>query len=827
MRRDLPSGTVTFLFTDVEGSTRLLHELGTEAYAAELAVHRRLIRETCAAHDGVEVDTQGDAFFFAFPTAPGALSAAKEVADALATGPVHVRTGLHTGTPLLVEEGYVGHDVHRAARIAAAGHGGQVLVSASTAALVTYDLLRDLGEHRFKDLAARERVYQHGTGDFPQLRSLYRTNLPVPATPFLGRERELLEALELLARDDVRMVTLTGPGGTGKTRLALQLAAESSDRYPDGIWWVPLAPLRDAAAVPAQIAQAVGATGELAAHIADQRMLVLLDNFEHLLDAAPGIGALLASCPNLEVIATSRELLQLQAENAYAVPMLEDADALRLFRARAVAVAADLSGDRTVGELCRRLDNLPLAIELAAARTRHLSPAQLLERLSQRLDLLQAGRDADPRQQTLRATIEWSYELLGEDERRVFARLSVFPGGCTLELAELVCDADLDTIASLVDKSLVRKTGERFWMLQTIRDFAAERLDESGETESLRRRQAEFLLNLARSLGFTVEAIEAGAVQRHDIAIAEGSNFRAAIAWATDVDPELALGIAFALENFWISFSPYDAARIFAELAKRLGDGPAELRAQVARCRANLAIMTGELEAGFDFYRESAELYKEVGDEHASAILQFRIGSNLITRGDTEQGRRLLEESLTRSRELGFRINELMVQGRLGSLEYQEGNVEHGLELIEQSVVAARDAGFKWWEANLLGSLAEHEIELGRTDDAEQHGRALVVLARDMGDRRHAVNALGILAKLAAGRSEADRAGRLWGAVEAEELRGPLGRRPRTRDWEEDRETFVAAILADPTPELERALDAGRRLALEDAIVRALEESDA
>ncbi len=234
MRPDLPSGTVTFLFTDVEGSTRLLHELGADAYAQALAGHRRVIREACVRHEGVEVDTQGDAFFFAFPTAPGALSAAGAMTEALAPGAIEVRAGMHTGTPLLTDEGYVGPDVHRAARIAAAGHGGQVLVSYSTAQLVEIELT-DLGEHRLKDLGAPERIYQLGDGKFPPLKSLFRTNLPVPSTPFLGREGELADVLSLLSRDDTRLLTLTGPGGTGKTRLALQAAAEASGSFPDGI----------------------------------------------------------------------------------------------------------------------------------------------------------------------------------------------------------------------------------------------------------------------------------------------------------------------------------------------------------------------------------------------------------------------------------------------------------------------------------------------------------------------------------------------------------------------------------------------------------------
>ncbi|MGH3133001.1 MAG: ATP-binding protein, partial [Gaiellaceae bacterium] len=406
MRRDLPSGTVTFLFTDVEGSTRLLHELGAEAYAQALAEHRRLIREACAAEGGVEVDTQGDAFFFAFPTAPGAIAAASDFTEALASGQVQVRVGLHTGTPLLIEEGYVGGDVHRAARIAAAGHGGQVLVSSSTAQLVELELA-DLGEHRLKDLSAPERVHQLGEGEFPALKSLYRTNLPVPATPFLGRERELSEVVELLSADDARLLTLTGPGGTGKTRLALQAAGLASDAYPDGVWWIPLAPLRDPTLVLATAGQVLSSKNGLAEHIQDKAMLCLFDNFEQVVEAGAGLADLLSACPNLAVLVTSRERLRVAGEQTYPVPPLAEPDGVALFSARAHAVDPSFAPSEAVAELCVRLDSLPLALELAAARTALFNPEQLLARLSQRLDLLKGERDADPRQQTLRATIEW------------------------------------------------------------------------------------------------------------------------------------------------------------------------------------------------------------------------------------------------------------------------------------------------------------------------------------------------------------------------------------------------------------------------------------
>ncbi len=508
MRSDLPTGTVTFLFTDVEGSTRLLLDLGAAAYAEALAEQRRIVRGAFLAHGGVEVDAQGDAFFVAFPTAPSALRAAASALVGLAAGPIRVRMGIHTGTPMVAEEGYVGVDVHRAARIAASGHGGQVLVSATTAALLGVDGLRDLGAHRLKDLSAPERIYQLGDAAFPPLHSLHQTNLPIPATPFLGRRKELTEVLGYLSRENIRLVTLTGPGGTGKTRLALQAAAELRARYPHDVWWVPLALVRDPRLVLPATGQALGVSGsDLAAYIADRSMLILFDNFEQVIDAAAEVADLLTSCPNLHLLVTSREPLHLAAEQAYAVPPLVHDDAVELFLARARAVKPDFRTDDAVSGICRRLDELPLALELAAARVTTLSPAQILERLEQRLPLLTGGaRDMPERQQTLRAAIDWSYELLEPGEQRLLARLAVFHGGCTLEAAERVADADVDTLQALVDQSLLRHEEDRYSMLETIRDYAVERLEAVGDAAAARARHSEYFLALAEDLEPNVAA---------------------------------------------------------------------------------------------------------------------------------------------------------------------------------------------------------------------------------------------------------------------------------------------------------------------------------
>ena len=549
----LPTGTVTFLFTDVEGSTHLLHEFGSERYAEALAEHRRVLRDACARNGGAEVDVQGDGLFVAFATAPGALAAARELTEALASGPIRVRVGVHTGTPLLTEEGYVGMDVHRAARIAAAGHGGQVLLSESTAGLVE-EVLRPLGEHRLRDLLEPLRLFQLGEHDFPAPASLGRTNLPVQPTPFVGRERELAEVLALLRDSHVRLLTLTGAGGSGKTRLALQVAAEAETEYPDGVFWVPLQTLRDPELVEPTIAQVVGARDGLALHLSSKRTVLLLDNFEQVISAAQNLGDLCARLPNLKLLVTSREPLHLAGEREYPVPPLREHEAVAFFGERARAVKPDFTEDGPVLEICRRLDCLPLALELAAARVKVLSMEDLLRRLDKRLPLLTGGpRDAPERQRTLRATIGWSYELLTPDEQRLFAGLAIFAGSCTLEAAEEVCQADVDAIAALVDKSLLRREGQRYFMLETIGEYALERLMEGGELEQLRRRHAEYYLELARSVEDLIRSPQAAALL--DRLERDHDNLRAALSWLSGTTPDRALrlavwGLAARLHSF-------------------------------------------------------------------------------------------------------------------------------------------------------------------------------------------------------------------------------------------------------------------------------------
>ena len=491
---ELPSGTVTFLFSDIEESTRLLDELGPEAYREALREHRRVLREVFGRHGGYEVDYAGDAFFVAFQEAVAGAAAAREAQAALADGRVRVRMGLHTGTPLLDPPKYVGRDVHLAARVMGAGHGGQVLLTQKTREQVD-EAVRELGEHRLKDFDEPVALFQLGDGAFPPLKTISNTNLPRPASSFVGREREVAEVLALV-REGTRLLTLTGPGGSGKTRLAIEVAAELVPAFKAGVFWVGLAALRDTGLVLETVAQTLGAKVELAVHVGERELLFLLDNLEQVVEVAPELAALVEACPNLVLLVTSREVLRVRGEVEYEVLSLAERDAVSLFSER-----ARLPSSPVVQELCRRLDDMPLALELAAARTKVLTPEQILDRLGDRLDLFEGGRDAEPRQATLRATIAWSYDLLAPEDQRLFARLAVFTGGCTLEAVEEVCDADLDTLQSLVEKSLVRRTGDRFWMLETIREHSSERLAESGEEEARRRAHAACYLTLAEGRG--------------------------------------------------------------------------------------------------------------------------------------------------------------------------------------------------------------------------------------------------------------------------------------------------------------------------------------
>jgi predicted ATPase/class 3 adenylate cyclase len=819
--RTLPSGTVTLLMTDIEGSTRLLHELG-ERYADLLAEHRQVLRDAFSRHSGVEVDTQGDAFFVAFARATDALAAAREAQDALSGGPVRVRIGIHTGEPIVTEEGYVGADVHRLARIMGAGHGGQVLLSATTRQLLDAGAdLRDLGDHRLKDLTAPQRLYQLGNEDFPPLRTLYRTNLPIQPNPLVGRERELEEAGALVRSH--RLVTLTGPGGSGKTRLALQLAAEAVEQFPDGLFWVPLQAVRDPALVERAIGASVGADDGLIEHVADKRLLLLVDNFEQVVEAAPTVSSLLAVTPNAKVLVTSREPLQVESERRYPVEPLPDDDAEVLFVERAQAVAPGFRPVAAVGEICRRLDGLPLAIELAAARVALLDPDELLARLERRLPLLASrSRDAPARQRTLRATIEWSYDLLDPDEQALFRNLAVFRGSFSLEAAEAVCDADLDGLESLVVKNLVRRWGSgRLGMLDTIREYAVELLDAAPDAEEVYRRHAEHFLSVAEEANLNAGNLRPGG-QRLDIALAEQDNFRGALAWAVRSGSiSLGLEIATALEQLWVVVDPSEGIRWFERLFGRPevdAVAPA-LRAHALRAHGSSADIAGNDEAAARLYEHSLSLFEELEDERGRAVLLHRLGIQAMRRGDLQRGRELVEESHEIHEGTGDRWGRAQTTGTLGAIARDAGESERAYELITESAALAHEVRVPWWESGMLAELACLALNSDRLDEAETCARDSLALSEQMRDRAGRVFGVGLFAWVAAERGQAERAGRLWGAIEEEDAGAPLG------GWRRHREACEARIRQAAGPDFERGRKEGRDLTLDDAVSLALADS--
>jgi predicted ATPase/class 3 adenylate cyclase len=817
VRPELPTGTVTFLFTDVEGSTRLLHELGGEAYAGALAEHRRVIRAACAAEGGVEVDTQGDAFFFAFPTAPRALAAASAFTDALASGPINVRVGLHTGTPLLADEGYVGTDVHRAARIAAAGHGGQVLVAASTAVLVDAELV-DLGEHRLKDLAAPERIYQLGASEFAALKSLYRTNLPIPATSFLGRERELSDVIALL--HGTRLLTLTGPGGTGKTRLALQAAADAAEAFPDGMWWIPLAPLREPASIVPAIADAVAVREEpgvaladsIREHLAGKRTLVLLDNAEHLLpEIAPHVATLLEATGPVMLV-TSRERLHVAGEQLYPVPTLTHSDGASLFRARARALQPDFSGNGVVTEICSRLENLPLALELAAARVTLFTPDQLLERLGQRLDLLKGDRSVDPRQQTLRATIAWSYDLLEDSERLLLQRLSVFAGGCTYESAEEVAGAEPDAMQSLLDKSLLRRrdaaSAPRYWMLETIREFAAERLDASGVAEEIGRGHAQHYAALAEA----AELELTGADQQRwwQRLTDEYENMRVALAWACDRREKIiALRLTTSLARYWWTRGHYREGQGWYDNALALeGDVRPLLHAKAIYGLANMAYASGEVAKALPMLEESLATFREEGADVLSVWALTDLGIAHGKEGRLDLERAYFEEALEYSRQSQYARGVGISCINLGCFFLAVDEIERAAALFEEALAYLREAGDHQSTGNVLNNVAYVELRRGSPEAAAARLREGILLLRKTDDRYALAHALVVASAVLVARDEA--AGALRTLAGADALKDEMG---LALDWVEarlfdDTKTVLRAELGDAA--FDEAWEAGR-----------------
>jgi predicted ATPase/class 3 adenylate cyclase len=799
--RELPSGPVTLLFTDVEGSTRLLHELG-DGYAEILAEHRRTLREAFARHDGTEVDTQGDAFFFVFPSADDALAAAAEGSELLEHGPVHVRIGVHTGTPRVTAEGYVGTDVHLAARIGAVGHGGQVVLSGDTRRELggRLDLL-DLGEHRLKDFDEPVPLYQLGDRPFPPLKTIANTNLPRPASSFVGRAGDAAAVVGRI-RDGARLLTLTGPGGSGKTRLAIEAATELVPEFRAGVFWVELAPIDDEELVLEEVGRTLGAREDLARHIGERELLLVLDNFEQVVEGGPAVANLVSTCPNLHVLVTSRELLRLRDEVEYPVePLPADAAAL-LFGDR-----SGLPVDETVTALCAALDNLPLAVELAAARTDVLSPAQILDRLGQRLDLFHGARDADVRQQTLRAAIQWSHDLLDADEQQLFARLAVFAGGCTLDAAEAVADARLDVLEALVQKSLVRHSGERFWMLETIREYGFERLAEHDDADAMRRRHGEWFLAFAER----AEPHLDGAEQAEWLGRLEDdiANIREAAAQS-----DLAGRFLVALRFLWAKRGYVaEGRRLVEEVLPRLSDDdPAKRMALVTG--SLLAVMQGDFASSIAHGERAIELGEAAGDERPRLEVASAVGRSLLSVGQEERALALFAYAAERGAPSGRPGIAAIALLNLGYVALLHRDLDAAHDTLRRSVDLAASCGELHAQARSLAARSSVALEDGQLEDARRFAIESLAIAAPAHDRDNACWALE-LAGCALVSADSERAARLLGA--ADELRALLGGSLTGLELTQH-ERALSLLSSSLAPEaLEASWQVGRKLPLEDA----------
>jgi predicted ATPase/class 3 adenylate cyclase len=847
--RELPEGTVTLLFTDIEGSTRLLLQSG-DGFTALLETHRELLRRAFQRYGGIEVDTQGDAFLVVFHRAPHAVRAAAEAQQLLAdhawpeNASVRVRMGIHTGAPVRTQDGYAGLALHQGARIMSAGHGGQVLFSQATADLVRGELpagmaVRDLGVHRLKDLPEPEHLYQLEIDglprEFPSLRTLSGrgNNLPTPGTRLIGREELVRRVVGFLRRDDIRLATLTGPGGCGKSRLGIQAASELLPDCSDGVSWVALASISTPDLVVSAIATALGVRegpGEsleatLARYLGTRRLLLLLDNFEQVLGAAPLISNLLGACPGLKVLVTSRAALRLTSEQEILVPPLELPDlardeplerllhspAVTLFVERARSVNPDFSvtvdAAQDVARICTQLDGLPLAIELAAARTKLLSPHALLGRMGQRLGVLTGGaRDLPVRHQSLRDTIAWSYDLLSPTEQAVFRRFGVFVGGSTLEALEEVCPGDgvpshgiLNSVDSLMSGSLLTisrggDTDNRIGMLVTIREFALDRLEASGEGARVHERHAQWAARLAETLAAELyghQQITASArlEQEHE-------NIRAALDWLSEHRRDRALSLAASLWPFWRMHNHLSEGRGYLErLLASAGDavdariragallglgmltrdsgrhdqaselmheserwakaaGDVSLQARVRTVLGGTAWFQGQENQARDWLRESADLLRTTDDRWGLADALHMLGHIQIDAGDLDGAQASFDESLSLFRSVGDGWNLAQPLKDLGLIAARRGDYAAARPMYEESLGFLLGTGDKVQLVDSLNRVGELDLLTGAPEAAQARFESALAIAREVDNKTLVVETLMRFVELAEGRGD-------------------------------------------------------------------------
>jgi predicted ATPase/class 3 adenylate cyclase len=866
---ELPAGTVTLLFSDIEGSTALLSRLG-DRYREALSDHRVLMRAQFDACGGHEISTEGDSFFVAFESAADAVACCLAAQRALAGHDwpggeaVRVRMGLHSGAVTRYEDSYVGMDVHRAARIAATAHGGQVVLSEpvleGAGPLPEGASVLDLGFHRLKDIAAPEHIWQlAGPGlraDFPPLKSLgTQTSLPLPATPTVGRDDDVERLRAVISRPGVRLVTLTGPGGVGKTRLSLATAAALDHAFPHGVFFVALATVRDTDVMWKTLAADLDVDGDASAavleYLRNRRMLLVLDNLEQLDGAGEVVAALLAAAPGVVVLATSRGPLYVQGEQEFPVPPLgvaggADVDAIaasaavRLFAQQAAmvrpgfAITADNAAD--VAAICRRLDGLPLAIELAAARVRLLAPRALLARLGQSLGLATAEAGRPSRQQTLRNLVAWSYDLLTPGLAQVFRRMSVFAGGCDLDALDVVAaggDGELDPlelVAALHDVSLITVTegpdGEpRLGMLETIREYALERLEADDDADGARRRHAEYYAGVAERARDQMDGpAQLTALDRLE---AEHDNLRAALAWSLEnpaADPAgqgeravIGLRLGQALSTFWYQHGHATEGRRWLQRAMDLasGDGGAPL-ARVAHGLGVLMDQQGEPDAARQLFEHSLAIWRELGDRDGQARELNSLGIAYRHIGQPAKARAFLEEAVAVNRETGDMGRLAASLANLGQLESSLGRWDRAMEVGQEALLLDRQYGSPYGVAIDQHTLALTTLRAGRPREARDLICDVLDYVASSGNPAFLLNTLELAAVIVGALDDVPLAARLLGASQA--VRRESGM-PLTQPEAELIDELLDPARASVTPqEWDAAEAAGRALSQPEAL---------
>ena len=905
----LPSGTVTFLFTDIEGSTQLW-EKHPEAMQKALAQHDAIMRDAIESNHGTVIKTTGDGFHAVFGAVIDAvyttLQAQHYLQAPIGGLPIRVRMGLHTGEAELRGGDYHGQVLNRAARIMAAGYGGQVLLSSVAAEVAREHLpqevsLLDLGVHRLRDLTRDEHVFQLlAPGlprDFPALKSLnvLPNNLPPQLTSFIGREREMHEAANLL--DSARLLTLIGPGGTGKTRLSLQLAADRLSEFKDGVWLVELAALRDPAYIPSVIASVldlhevpgIPLIEIVMDYLRSKELLLILDNCEHLVEESAQIAdQLLHACPQLKIIASSREALGVAGETVYRVPSLSlpdsssrslmDSEATRLFIDRATKAEPRFRltdhNASSIAQICARLDGIPLAIELAAARVKLFTPEQIADRLDDRFKLLTGGsRTALPRQQTLRALIDWSYHSLNETEQRAFRRLAVFSGGWTFEAAEAVIgESDtLDGLVGLVNKSLInveeQRSTSRYRFLETIRQYAMEKLLESAEAVEVRDRHMEFFLQSIDQLAEADQRIFGQEdTEWLDQMEVEHENLRAALEWSSSNHPQKSLRLAYLAASFWVARDYNHEARKWCRLVLERSQTLPDLDEERAKVYGMLgwsSIAIGDHRTGRDAAGAGVTLARRVGDLKTVGRLLSLVGLACTFLGEFQVAEDAVIEAETITRQRGYLAElSLMLTTRAQMTYFAYGDVERAKRYLDEAVSISRGTRLQWATtmsvfgmariAGVMGDLATARAQFmesasnarrvgnrrllyscyselahvlrenGESDEPLAIYRDLLPKWKDLGHRAAVAHELECIAYILAKKGEPERAVTLLGA--ADSLRREIASRPtpvELAEYEKERSAMRTSMTGSA---FNTAWEQGQRLGIDGAISLAVEE---